>query len=286
MVQKILSLVFMVFFLFGGSVYAQDKVDQAIEDFKVSGYNDEKDTSWELKGKDAHLKGDMLEVNEVKIKSRCKDLEMNVVSEKGYYNKSKGIVLLSHDVKAVSSNGTTLTTDQVVWDTKRHVLETDKPLTIEKMDKSARLQGVGGTVEIDKNTAMLHRNVRAEMDRSALSNEKKEKRHRTVIKCKGPLVVHYREKVAIFNNDVVVEDESATIYSDKLTVYFNSPKNRIRKIIAEGHVRIVKGDNVTESEKAVYDVENDSLTMIGEPKILFYTGEEIGKAYLGDKRFD
>ncbi len=267
-------------------VVAQEQIDQSIEDFKVSGYNEEKGTSWELKGKSARMKDELLEVDGVKVKGKSKDVEVDVTSEKGYYNQDKGIVLLSHDVQARSSTGAVLTTDQAVWDTKANVLETDKPLIIVQEDKSARLEGVGGRVEIDKNTAVIHKDVRAEMDRSALSDEEKGKRHRTLIRCKGPLEVRYKDKIAVFNNDVVVEDESATIYADKLTVYFNSPDNRIRKIVAEGHVKIVKGDNVTESEKAVYDVESDSLTMIGEPKVLFYTGEEIGRTSLGDERFN
>ncbi len=264
----------------------QNGVDQNIEDFKVSGYNEAKGTSWELRGEKARIKNEMLEVDRVKINGRTKDTHVNVVSEKGYYNKDKGIVLLSHDVTATSSTGAVLTTEQAVWDTKQNVLQTDKPLTIVQENKSAKLEGIGGRVEIDKNTAIINKDIRGEMERSPLTEEEKKKRHRTLIKCKGPLEVRYKDKIAIFNNDVVVEDESATIYADKLTVYFNSPDNRIRKVVGEGHVKIVKGDNVTESEKAVYDVESDSLTMIGQPKVLFYTGEEIGKSSLGNKRFD
>ena len=264
----------------------QDRVEQSIKDFKVSGYNENKQTSWMLRGEKARLKGEMLEVDGVKINGQSKDRHVTVVSEKGYYNKDKGIVLLSHDVKATSSTGAVLTTEQAVWDAKKNVLQTDRPLTIVQKNKSAKLEGIGGRVEIDKDTAVIHRDIRGEMERGPLTKEEKNKRHRTIIRCKGPLIVKYKDKIAVFNNNVVVEDESATIYADKLTVYFNSPDNRIRKIVGEGHVKIVKGDNVTESEKAVYDVESDSLTMIGQPKVLFYTGEEIGKASFGDKRFD
>ncbi len=255
--------------------------DQVVEDFQVSGFNEETNVKWRLKGETARLKGDLLEVDEVNVVQTSPQADVTLTSQHGYYNQSKSIVLLSKDVKAVSSTGAVLTTDHAVWDTKNNKLETDAPLTITQEDKGAELKGKGGEVLLDKDLAVVKSDVQAKMIK-----EERGKLHRTLIRCKGPLEVHYKDKIAIFHNDVVVEDESATIYADQLTVYFNGPNNRIRKIVAKGHVKIVKGDNVTESDKAIYDVESESLTMIGEPKVLFYTGEEIGKTSLGDERFD
>ncbi len=287
--QDIVKFLFLALLLTGLStdrlLGAEEKVsqsaDQVVEDFQVSGFNEESNVKWRLKGETARLKGDLLEVDEVNVVQTSPQADVTLTSQHGYYNRSKSIVLLSKDVKAVSSTGAVLTTDRAVWDTKNNKLETDAPLTITQEDKGAELKGRGGEVLLDKDLAVVKSDVQAKMVK-----EDKGKLHRTLIRCKGPLEVHYKDKIAIFHNDVVVEDESATIYADQLTVYFNAPNNRIRKIVAKGHVKIVKGDNVTESEKAIYDVESQSLTMIGEPKVLFYTGEEIGKTSLGDERLD
>ncbi len=269
-------------------------VEQTIKDFSVSGINDSAKTRWDMHGDTARIKDNLLEVDNVKVTGFSDGVRVDVVSEKGYYNRDKGVVLLSKDVKAVSSTGAKLVTDTAVWDTKKNTLETDDRVTITQDDKGAVLKGKGGHVELDKNVAVIRSDVEAQMYRSSAKEmglpvggeSKEKKRHKTIIRCKGPLEVRYRDKIAVFNNNVVVEDEEAKIYADKLTVYFNNDDNRISKIIGEGNVRIVKGDNVTESEKAIYDVENESLTMVGEPKVLFYSGEEIGSASFKDRKFN
>ncbi len=270
-------------------------VEQTIKDFSVSGINDSAKTRWDMHGDTARIKDNLLEVDNVKVTGFSDGVRVDVVSDKGYYNRDKGVVLLSKDVEAVSSTGARLVTDTAVWDTKKNTLETDDRVTITQDDKGAVLKGKGGHVELDKNIAVIRSDVEAQMYRASAKDmglpvkdrdEDGKQRHKTIIRCKGPLEVRYRDKIAVFNNDVVVEDEEAKIYADKLTVYFDNEDNRISKIIGEGNVRIVKGDNITESEKAIYDVENESLTMVGEPKVLFYSGEEIGSASFKDRKFN
>ncbi len=274
---------------FAGTDKVSSPVEQSIHNFTVSGFNDENGSQWKMYGVTARIKDSLLEVDKVYVEGICQGVKVNVASDKGYYNQDKGIVLLTKNVKAVSSTGAELTTDSAVWNTQDNVLETDSPVVITQDDKDARLEGRGGKVELDKNLAIIKKDVKAEMLRADVvdtNTSTATKKHKTFIRCKGPLEVKYKDKIAIFHNKVVVEDEEAKIYADKLTVYFDNDENRITKIVAEGHVKIVKDDNVTQSRKAVYDVEKQSLTMIGEPKVLFYTGEEIGRASFGNEKFD
>jgi lipopolysaccharide export system protein LptA len=91
------------------------------------------------------------------------------------------------------------------------------------------------------------------------------------INCAGPLEMKYNEGIAIFNNNVVVDNKEGKLFCDKATVFFDAKDRTKLKILAQGHVKIVKDDNIAFCDKAVYQGEQKSVTLEGNPKVIYFS---------------
>jgi len=95
-------------------------------------------------------------------------------------------------------------------------------------------------------------------------------------------------KTVVFLGNVIAEKGDVTIYSDRMEVYSNKETNKISRIVADGHVRIVQqgGKNAT-GEHAVYYDDEQKVVLTGNPKAWqgenVVTGTEI-TSYLKENR--
>jgi lipopolysaccharide export system protein LptA len=82
-----------------------------------------------------------------------------------------------------------------------------------------------------------------------------------------------------FSGNVVAEQGDVTIYADELTLNYRSDSREIEQLEALGDVRIVQGDRVATSEKAVYQSSEGRIVLTGSPKVhqgqSFIEGDEI-----------
>ncbi|MDO8488720.1 MAG: LptA/OstA family protein [Candidatus Omnitrophota bacterium] len=113
-----------------------------------------------------------------------------------------------------------------------------------------------------------------------------------MITCDGPLDIDYDKNIAVFNNNVKVVKSDLIIYSDKLEVYF-TPKpgddkkeqgpaamaSSINKILALGNVRILRGENISYSQQAIYSALDKKITLTGRPQIIIYQAENMNAAF-------
>jgi len=95
---------------------------------------------------------------------------------------------------------------------------------------------------------------------------------------------------------VKVEKQDITIFSDTMDVFFsmgqaateNKEKkslvaaNRIERIVSKGHVKIVRGLNVSYSEEAIYTALDKKITLSGKPKLVIYSEEDFKDAPSGN----
>jgi lipopolysaccharide assembly outer membrane protein LptD (OstA) len=87
------------------------------------------------------------------------------------------------------------------------------------------------------------------------------------------------------------------MYADRMDAYFiSSDKKResgsetnqglmgskIDKIIARGNVRVVRGENTSYSQEAIYSASDKKLTLTGRPKLVIFSTEELGEAPAGN----
>lgn len=95
----------------------------------------------------------------------------------------------------------------------------------------------------------------------------KTEKPQTTITCKGHLDMSYGKNMAIFNEDVIVNDPRMKMKADKMKVYFEPKTRAIEKVIATGHVRFKKEDKSAKSRKAVYTAKDGKVVLTGKPMV-------------------
>lgn len=82
-----------------------------------------------------------------------------------------------------------------------------------------------------------------------------------------------------FVGNVVAEQGDVTIYADELVLYWRGENREIERIESFGDVRIVQGERVATSQKAIYRSNEGRIVLTGSPKVhrgqSFIEGDEI-----------
>jgi lipopolysaccharide assembly outer membrane protein LptD (OstA) len=97
-----------------------------------------------------------------------------------------------------------------------------------------------------------------------------------IITCDGPMEMNYDKGYAIFQNRVKVESEASAgaMTSDKMTVYFSAATKQIDRMVATGHVKIIRGENISTSDNAIFTASDKRLVLTGHPQLTMYTQED------------
>ena len=260
--------------------------DQQIGDFSLSGFGDKGKKSWDLAGKSADIFSEVVKLKKVVGNNYAQNDTINLTADNGDFNKKSGLVHLQDNVIITTSSGSKLTTDTLDWDRKQQIVSTLDKVNLARADMNLSGQGALGQTGLKQ--IVLDKNVRLDIQTQDLQVNKKEK---IVITCDGPLDVDYEKNIAIFNNNVKVDKSDMTIYSDKMQVYF-TPKQQnnvavggmaamsssVNKIVALGNVRIIRGENISYSQEAVYTAIDKKITLTGKPQIIIYQTENIDAA--------
>lgn len=77
----------------------------------------------------------------------------------------------------------------------------------------------------------------------------------------------YKRSIAIFQDNVVVEDPQVRLEADALTVLFGST-NEIKSVTAIGNVRIKSGDKAATCNKAIYIIRTGEILLTGKAKLM------------------
>jgi LPS export ABC transporter protein LptC len=264
-------------------VNAAKESDQQIGDFSLSGFGDKGKKSWDLAGKSADIFSEVVKLKKVVGNNYAQNDTINLTADNGDFNKKSGLVHLQDNVVITTSSGSKLTTDTLDWDRKQQIVSTLDKVNLARADMNLSGQGASGATGLKQ--IVLDKNVRLDIQAQDLQVNKKEK---ILITCDGPLDVDYEKNIAIFNNNVKVEKSDLTIYSDKMQVYF-IPKQQdsaavqgpavisssIDKIVALGNVRILRGENISYSQQAIYTALDKKITLTGKPQIIIYQTENI-----------
>ncbi|MDD5107958.1 MAG: LPS export ABC transporter periplasmic protein LptC [Candidatus Omnitrophica bacterium] len=261
---------------------------QQIGDFTLSGSGDKGKKAWDLAGKSADIYNDVVKLKEVVGNHYGENNDnINLTADKGDFNKGSGVVHLEKNVVITTSGGAKLTTDSLDWDRKQQMLKTLDKVNLARSDMN--LSGEGALGQTALKQVMLEKNVRLDIQPLDKQTNKKEK---IVITCDGPLDINYDKNIAVFNNNVKVVKSDLTIFSDKLKVYF-TPKqddgkkdqssiamsSSINKILALGNVRILRGENISYSQEAIYTALDKKITLTGRPQIIIYQTEGMSAAF-------
>jgi len=268
-----------------------EQSDQQISEFSLSGYGDKGKKSWDLAGKSADIFNELVKLKDVTGNMYGEQEDIKLTADKGDFNKADGKVHLEDNVVITTTGGTKLVTDSLDWDRKGQQVSTKDAVNIERENMVIDAKGAKGEPNLKK--VALEKEVKLDIlsSKDGLSGDSGEK-EKIVITCDGPLQIDYEKNIATFLNNVLVERPDSKIYSDKMDVYFipsNKPEtkdsgkstspgvmgSKIDKIIASGNVRVVRGENTSFSQEAIYTAQDKKLTLTGRPQLVIYSQEDL-----------
>ena len=260
--------------------------DQQIGDFSLSGFGDKGKKAWDLSGKSADVFSEVVKLKKVVGNNYAQNDTINLTADNGDFDKKSGVVHLQDNVVITTTSGSKLTTDTLDWDRKQQIVSTLDKINLTRSDMHLSGQGAQGQTGLKQ--IVLEKDVRLNILAQDKQASKKEK---ILITCDGPLDVDYEKNIAIFNNNVKVEKPDLTIYSDKMQVYFTPNQqdsasaegfagisSSLSKIVALGNVRIIRGENISNSQEATYTAIDKKISLTGRPQIIIYQTENIDAA--------
>lgn len=215
----------------------EDGVKHKVLAFNLEGLNEKGAKKWDVKGESAEaISENQVQLDNIVAKAYGEEAEAVITADKGVYDKSKNNVRLQKNVKA----------------------------TIESTQGFS-----GGFVDMPAQQT-------ASDQKTAAAGNKPDKKSTTIITCDGEVEFDYERNVAYFVNNVHVDSEDGSIIADKITVNLDAETRQVKNIVAEGNVRIRRGENMTYSEKAVYDAVTKKVSLAGRPKLVIYQDGSSG----------
>jgi len=102
----------------------------------------------------------------------------------------------------------------------------------------------------------------------SFAGDKKDEKAPTIITSRT-LNADNKAKTALFEGNVVAKKGEMTMFADRMLVFYAEEKggSNIKKIDAEGNVKLIKGDRVVTSGFATYFAEpEEHIVFTGEPR--------------------
>ncbi|NQV03967.1 MAG: LPS export ABC transporter periplasmic protein LptC [Candidatus Omnitrophica bacterium] len=241
--------------------------EQTVDGFSLVQYEDGGAKKWELNGKSAEIEDGKVKIDKVSALAFGEEATLKLKAQKGSFDRENSTVHLENDVVLKTTDGTMLTTDSLDWDAERRGVFTEEDVTIKKAD--FQVTGSGAEVDLEQKRAEVKKDVTANITSMAPDYlQATDGKQKTTITCDGPLEMNYKKNKATFLNNVEVKDREGNIFADRIDLYFNPTTRRIRCVVARGNVRIVNGENITYSEKAIYLVNEGRVILPKRPKLV------------------
>ena len=237
-----------------------------ISTFTLSGYGEGAKRKWQVEGRTADIFSQIVQLDEVVAKSYGDERTIILTSDVGHFDKGTNDVHLEQNVVATTSDGIRVFSDRMDWKAKEERMSSDGYVVVQK-DKVESV-GTGAHAEPGLKTFQLEKEVTVRVKPA------------TVITCSGPLEVDYANGLAVFRKDVKVTDERGTVYADRMDVHLDPQTQKILKVVAGGNVRIVRGQNQSFSDEAVYFPPENKVLLSGNPKLTLYPKQGGGMSEL------
>lgn len=235
--------------------------EQKVMSFSLSGYEKNGKKKWEIEGKSADIIAEIVNLSNVVANAYGEEVDVKLVADKGVFNRKTNDVCFEENVVVTSSDGTRLTTDVLEWKNDEGKVYTAKPVRI--------THGNDRAASAAEEIIACSNEDGAGTDAGLLSVNSP-----TTITCDGPMEVDYAKNYAEFKNNVKVEDEKGLLYCDIATAYYDTQTRQLTKIVAAGHVKIVRGDSQTFSDEAVYLAKEHKVILKGSPRVVIYPEED------------
>jgi len=269
--------------------------DQRIDDFSLSGGNQRGKKAWEVKGKSADIFTDVVKLTSVNANVYGEEEDVNLVGDKGSYDKASGKMHLEDNVVITTTGGGKMTTDYLDWDKESQRVSTEAMVNIERQNIKAMAKGLEGEPNLKRISLKddVKVEIREQVEEPAMlltdavhgaasAGESKipdplfSAKEPTIITCTGPLEIDYEKEIAIFHNNVMVDQKDhGVMHADRMDAYFDFKNKKILRIISKGNVKIVKDENTSYSDEALYSAQDGKLTLSGNPRLVINSKDKI-----------
>lgn len=260
----IFSLIVFVFISLNLQAYSQQKV----KDFYISNFKEDGSRDWELEGVEATVYDDYVDIDTMKAHYYLNNDTILITSDKARLNKENMDVHLEDNVYIENKDGANVKANYLDWQRQNNRIDTQDWVKVQKDAMEIEAKGLSADTQLKK--ADFKKDVEAtfpdENTKQVIS-----------VTCTGPLEIEYSIGKAVFNENVVAIHPQGKMISDKATLYFNPEKKEIIKIISEGNVEIVRDENTTYSQKAIYLSKEQKVILEGRPRLIYFQKKEEDK---------
>lgn len=260
------------------------QLEQKILSFELANYAEDGAKKWNLKGDSADILAEVINLENIDMET-YDEPRINLTALRGNYDRKNREIRLFDEVEVLTSDGARLITDYLKWDGSTDTITTDKPVRIIRSDVIAEGNGALAMPQMKK--IILDKDVRVRLAKSVMKDidvdteEGPEGAHeefaKATITCNGPLEIDYENNIAVFEDNVLVDDRKGRIYSDRMEAFLDPDTKSIVKVIAVGNVKVVRGEDSTFSERAIYTTADQKIILVGSPKIYIHSTEDIEK---------
>ena len=197
------------------------------------------------------------------------DTMVNFQSKRSIFNKKTRFLRMQDDIKIETSNGLSLSTNELNWDQNRDLVLTNKPVKITNSNPQLEITGVGLNVQTESKTLKLKQDLKMVAPQ--------EKAEPVILTCDGPLEVDYEKGEAVFHKNVKVIQETTEIFADLVIMYYDIKNKDLDKVIAKGNVRVIKDGNTSFSKEAVYLAKERKVILMGRPRVVVFPKKTMNK---------
>ena len=74
---------------------------------------------------------------------------------------------------------------------------------------------------------------------------------------------------------MVDQKDHGVMHADRMDAYFDFKNKKILRIISKGNVKIVKDENTSYSDEALYSAQDGKLTLSGNPRLVINSKDKI-----------
>ncbi|MBN1871587.1 MAG: LPS export ABC transporter periplasmic protein LptC [Candidatus Omnitrophica bacterium] len=241
--------------------------EQKILSFDMTGFTNDGKKKWDIRGNSADIISDTVLLKDIEANAYSKDRTVNLKAKSGEYDKKKNAIKLEDNVLVATSDGISLATEWLEWESESDVIHTDSFVQVKRGNFYA--SGTGASV------STKYREVQVDSIITVRQGQ-------IVIECRGPLTIDYGRDKASFYGSVKVTEPRGELMADRLDIFFDPDSREIEEVIAENNVRLIREDNVAKGDKIVYTVASGQAVLTGSPEILINSQRGLEDALVGD----
>ena len=248
------------------------EVNQQFEGFNLQGYTDEGEKSWDVNGITADIIGKRVQLKGVNANVYEGDQKINIRSNIGVMDPKNKQVELQDEVVLSMDKQLRLTTDSLYWDQGADLITTEDDILV--TGEEMTVSGNGLELWPKQKRLRMRHNVRALIKFDTHTKEDNLIQNIIKITSDGVMIIDQLQAYVIFEDNVVVIQKDQVLKSDRVEIRLNSEMNDILEIVGEGKVEIIRGENKTYANRAIFDCETRNLTLSGRSKVILLTEGE------------